>query len=393
MMACIIGLGIFIESIITVLVVGTVARPLFDRLKISREKLAYLCDSTSAPICILLPINGWGATVLGLLGAQATAGNLGEHGALTVFLAAVPLNFYALLAVLIAFVVAWTGWDIGPMRRAERRAREEGKVLRDGARPLVDSEVVQAPPLPEAGARLSNMVVPLLVLVLTVPVAIFLTGRAGLHEAGVQAQLDSLTGWLELLDHASGSAAVFWGVVLGLLAAALLALGQRLYSLDGLVQEVMKGMGGLIPMAVIMTLAFAIGMTCEALGTGRWVAANVEPLLTAAWIAPVVFAVSGLIAFATGTSWGTFAIMIPLAVPLAAAFSDTPDPVSIPLVVAAVLGGGVFGDHCSPISDTTVISYMAACSDHIDHVRTQLPYALLGAAGALVMFYVAGAVL
>ncbi|MHC4813204.1 MAG: Na+/H+ antiporter NhaC family protein [Planctomycetota bacterium] len=390
MMACVVGLGIFIESIITVLVVGTVARPLFDRLRISREKLAYLCDSTSAPVCILLPINGWGATVLGLLAAEAARGNLGEHGPLTVFLTAVPLNFYALLAVLIAFVVAWTGWDIGPMRAAERRAREEGKVLRDGARPVVDSDVVQATPLPAAGPRLANMLVPLLVLVLTVPVAIFLTGRAGLHATGTTTQLDNLAGWLQLLDHASGSAAVFYGVVLGLLTAMLLALCQRLYTLDGLVQDAMRGMGGLIPMAVIMLLAFAIGMTCEAVGTGRWVATTVKPLLTAAWIAPLVFAVSGLIAFATGTSWGTFAIMIPLAAPLAAAFAGGPDPVSIPLVIAAVLGGAVFGDHCSPISDTTVISSMAACSDHIDHVRTQLPYALLVAAGAFVLFYLVG---
>ena len=393
MMACIVGLGIFIESIITVLVVGTVARPLFDRLKISREKLAYLCDSTSAPVCIMIPINGWGATVLGLLAAEEARGNLGDRGPLTIFLAAVPLNFYAILAVLLAFVVAWTGWSIGPMREAERRAREEGKVLADDAQPVVDSAVVQAEPLPKAGPRLRNMLIPLMILVTTVPVAIFYTGQAGLEAAGIERQLDSVEGWLALLDHASGSAAVFWGVVLGLASMAFMVWSQRLYTLDGLVRDITRGMGGLIPMALIMMLAFAIGMTCDALGTGRWVAETVEPILTANWIAPVVFAVSGIIAFSTGTSWGTFAIMIPLAVPLAAAFATGPDPVSIPLVLAAVLGGSVFGDHCSPISDTTVLSSMAACSDHIDHVRTQLPYALLGAAGAFLLYYVAGVVL
>ena len=393
MMACILGLGIFIESIITVLVVGTVARPLFDRLKISREKLAYLCDSTSAPVCILIPMNGWGATVLGLLAAEGARGNLGDRGPLTIFLAAVPLNFYALIAVLLAFLVAWTGWSIGPMREAERRAREEGKVLADDARPVVDSSVVQAEPLPDAGPRLGNMLIPLAVLVITVPIAIFFTGQAGLEAAGLGVQLGDVQGWLALLDHASGSAAVFWGVVLGLVSMALMAWGQRLYTLDGLIQDITKGMGGLIPMALIMMLAFAIGMTCDALGTGRWVAETVEPILTANWIAPLVFAVSGIIAFSTGTSWGTFAIMIPLAVPLAGAYATSPDPVSIPLVVAAVLGGSVFGDHCSPISDTTVLSSMAACSDHVDHVRTQLPYALLGAAGAFIMYYVAGTAL
>ena len=390
-MAWCVGLGVFVEAIITCLVVGTAARPLFDRMRISREKLAYICDSTSAPVCVLLPINGWGAMILGLLAVEAERGHLGDRGALTVFLSAVPLNFYALGSLLLVLIVILTGWDFGAMKRAERRAREEGKVLRDGARPVVDSEVIQAPPLPGAPPRVRNMLLPLALMVGVVPVAIVLTGRAGLREAGLEVSLGSLEGWLALLDHASGSTAVFWGVSAGLLAAAVLVWSQRLLTLDGVVQEALKGAGGLVSMAVIMGLAFAIGMTCDELGTGRWVADAVAPYLTAGLIAPVVFAVSGLIAFATGTSWGTFAIMIPLALPLAAAANAGGDVVSVPLVVAAVLGGGVFGDHCSPISDTTVVSSMASCSDHIDHVRTQLPYALLAAGVAVVLFAVVGA--
>jgi Na+/H+ antiporter NhaC len=328
--------------------------------------------------------------VLGLLAVEAERGHLGDRGALTVFLAAIPLNFYALAAVGLVLLVILTGRDIGPMRRAERRALEEGKVLRDGARPVVDSDVIQAPALPGAPPRLRNMLVPLALMVATVPVAIVLTGRAGLAAAGVDASLGTLAGWLALLDHASGSAAVFWGVTVGLLAAAALVWSQRLLTLDGVVQEALKGAGGLISMAVIMMLAFAIGMTCEQLGTGRWVADAVAPHLTPGLIAPAVFAVSGVIAFSTGTSWGTFAIMIPLALPLAAAANGEAEAVSVPLVVAAVLGGGVFGDHCSPISDTTVVSSMASCSDHIDHVRTQLPYALLAAAVAVVVFAAVG---
>ena len=391
LMAWCVGLGVFVESIITCLVVGTVARPLFDRMRISREKLAYICDSTSAPVCVLLPINGWGAMVLGLLAVEAERGHLGDRGALTVFLAAIPLNFYALAAVLLVLVVILSGRDFGAMRRAERRALEEGKVLRDGARPVVDSEVIQAPALPGAPPRLRNMLVPLVVMVAVVPIAIVLTGRAGLAAAGVGTQFGTLAGWLALLDHASGSTAVFWGVCAGLLTSVLLISSQRLMTLDGVVQEALKGAGGLISMAVIMMLAFAIGMTCEHLGTGSWVAGVVAPHLTPGLIAPAVFVVSGLIAFSTGTSWGTFAIMIPLALPLAAAANMDGEVVSVPLVVAAVLGGGVFGDHCSPISDTTVVSSMASCSDHIDHVRTQLPYALLAAAVAVILFAVAGA--
>jgi Na+/H+ antiporter NhaC len=179
---------------------------------------------------------------------------------------------------------------------------------------------------------------------------------------------------------------VLWAVLLAVVVAVVFLKGQRIFSLKESGDLVFKGAGGMVQLAAIMMLAFAIGATCNELGTGPWVASVVQPWLTPVLIAPLVFIVAGFIAFATGTSWGTFAIMIPLAVPLAASY----DTVSIPLVVSAVLGGGVFGDHCSPISDTTIVSSMASCSDHIDHVRTQLPYALLAALGAVLLYLVAG---
>ena len=185
-MASFIGLGVFIESNITCLVVGTVSRPLFDRLKISREKLAYICDSTSAPVCMLIPFNGWGATVLSLLGAQAALGNLGDAGPLTVFMAAVPLNFYSIIAILLVFIVAVSGWHIGPMKEAERRAEVEGKVLRDNARPVVDDQVIMTPRKPEAPPRLSNMLVPLMLMVLMVIGGIGITGAAGVRAMGIE---------------------------------------------------------------------------------------------------------------------------------------------------------------------------------------------------------------
>jgi tetracycline resistance efflux pump len=388
LMAWVVGLGVFIESTITCLVVGTVSRPLFDRLKISREKLAYICDSTSAPVCILLPINGWGAYVLGLLAVEASAGHLGGVGELPIFLAAVPLNFYAIISVLLVLFVVLTGWDIGPMRRAERRAREEGKVLRDGAMPVVDTEVISLPRKEGVEPRLRNMMVPLLAMLLMVPLGIWITGITELRASGDPLSL------MSLLSNASGSTAVLWGVLLAVAVAAVMMWTQRIFNVHELVDLSFKGAGGLVPLATIMMLAFAIGMTCNALGTGDWVAHTAEPWLSPAAIAPVVFLVSCLIAFSTGTSWGTFAIMIPLAVPLAHLFNENPATagVSIPLVVSAVLGGGVFGDHCSPISDTSVVSSMASCSDHIDHVRTQIPYALVAAAGAVILYTVLGVI-
>jgi tetracycline resistance efflux pump len=385
LMAWLIGLGVFIESTITCLVVGTVSRPLFDRLKISREKLAYLCDSTSAPVCILIPFNGWGAMVLGLLTTQAALGNLDGRGPLAIFVAAIPLNFYALLAVLLAFVASATEWDIGPMKAAERRAREEGKVLGDNARPVVDASVIGVPRKPGTPARLQHMAVPLVGMVAMVVAGIALTGIAGVREAEL-----ADAGLMDYLDRASGSTAVLWGVLAGLALAGALLVARRAISPQEFVDLSFRGAGGMLPLATLLVLAFGIGMTANALGTGPWVADQVRPYLTPGLVAPLVFVVTCFIAFSTGTSWGTFAIMMPLALPLVAGYRAEGLDVSIPLVVSAVLGGGIFGDHCSPISDTTVVSSMAAASDHIDHVRTQLPYALAAGAGALVLYLMAG---
>ena len=386
LLAACLGLGVFIESTITCLIVGTVARPVFDRLRISREKLAYICDATSAPVCMLIPINSWGALILGLLAAQASVGTLGDQGPLAVFLAAVPLNFYAILSVLLVFVVAATGWDAGPMRRAELRAADEGKLVGDGARPVV-SDTVLLEGADGAPPRARNLVVPLTLMIGTVLAGIAVTGVRGVRAAGVTAPT-----MMDYLDSASGSTAVLWGVLAALAVLAVLLTASGAVAGRDLVDIAFRGAGAMLPIATLLVLAFGIGAICDELGTGPFIAAQVTPYLTPLLVAPLVFLVSGAIAFATGTSWGTFAIMIPLALPLAATMNLEGAAVSLPLVVSAVLGGGVFGDHCSPISDTTLISSMAAWSDHIDHVRTQLPYSLAAAAGSVVLYLVAGLV-
>ena len=381
LMAATVGLGVFIESTITCLVVGAVARPFFDRHRIAREKLAYICDATSAPVCMLIPLNSWGAVVLALLAAQAELDRLGDRTPLTVFLAAAPLNFYAVLSVLLVFVVAATGYDFGPMRGAERRAREAGPPEHEADRAHLPDDEPDRP----ARGRVRHLAVPLAVMMGTVLAVIAVTGVAGARAAGVAEP--TLMSWLE---HASGSAAVLAGVLaaLAVLGAAATATGDA--RPRELVDAAWRGAASMLPIATVLVLALAIGGVCEALGTGPFIAARAAPLLTPALAAPVVFLTSAVIAFATGTSFGTFAVMIPLAVPLAAAMQLDGAAVSLPLVVSAVLGGGVFGDHCSPISDTTVISSAAAGSDHIEHVRTQAPYALAATAGAVVLYVLAG---
>ncbi len=362
LLAWLIGVGIFIESNITVLVAGSVSRPLFDRYRISREKLAYLIDSTSAPICILIPLNAWGAYNLGLLNEQGVDQPLG------VFLRSIAFNFYSFAAVILALAVVLMKLDWGPMKHAEARAAK-GEVLAPGATPMMDEGMLSHDEETAIPPRAVNMFVPVLVLVAAMPLGLWITGGGDLREG-------------------DGATSVLWASLAGLAAAWILLLAQRAYSIDKLVRIALRGAGGLVPLALILLLALALGDVTGQLGTGRYVAGVVEGSLAPAVFLPLAFVVSSAIAFSIGSSWGTFAIMIPIVVPAAAALGLDLAP-----FLAAALSGGIFGDHCSPISDTTVISSMAAATDHVDHVRTQLPYALAGGAVATVCFAVAGAFL
>lgn len=358
-MAWVLGVVIFVESNITILVAGAVSRPLFDRYRVSREKLAYLIDSTSAPICILIPLNAWGAYVLGILNT------LGVSDPLAVFIGSIPFNFYAIFAALLAGATAFWGFDIGGMRAAEARVRD-GVLLRPGSVPAMDMNVIAPEPPEGAKPRAMNMILPILTLISAMPLALWITGE-GDFTAG------------------SGSTAVLWAVLAALFVAWVLLLLQRAMSLDELTRVGLRGAGGLVGLALILLLALALGNVTDELGTGAYVANATQGVFPPYILLPLIFLVAAGIAFATGTSWGTFAIILPISVPAAAALG-------LPLApfVAASLGGGVFGDHASPISDTTIISSMAAAVDHIDHVRTQLPYALIAGSAATLAFALAG---
>jgi Na+/H+ antiporter NhaC len=363
LLAWFLGLIIFIEANISVLVSGAVARPIFDKLKISREKLSYILDSTSAPICILIPLNAWGAFVIGLLVIQ------GVENPVRVLISSIPFNFYAILALLLVLITILTGRDFGPMKKAEHRVRVENKLLRDGAEPLISTEVVTMEAKEGIPPRALNMILPVVTMVVMMPVFLLITGKGNLMEG-------------------SGSASVLWAVISGITVGAVAYRAQEIMKVKEITDIFMKGVGGLVPLASLMILAFAIGDICDVLGTGPFVAQAAKSTLNPGFIPAVVFLVSCLIAFSTGTSWGTFAIMIPIAVPMINIIGLHPG-----LIIAAVLGGGVFGDHCSPISDTTIISSMASATDHIDHVRTQLPYALTAAGFSLILFIIFGFVL
>ena len=311
-------------------------------------------------MCILIPLNAWGAYNLGILGG------LGVENALGVFIQSIAFNFYAIAAVGLTLVVILFDINIGPMGKAEART-QDGRLLWPDATPMMDDSVFEGPLRRGAeDPRARDMIVPIAVMVLSMPLGLLVTGDGSLVEG-------------------DGSTSVLWAVLLGLGAAwALLLVGRR-STVEELMKVALRGAGGLVPLALILLLSLALKDVASALGTGPYVAQVTSGVLPPVVFLPLVFIVSGAIAFSTGTSWGTFGIMLPIAVPAAAALG-------LPLApfVAASLSGGIFGDHCSPISDTTIISSMAAATDHIDHVRTQLPYALVSGALATVGFGLLG---
>ncbi len=375
-MAAVTGMLIFVESSISVLTVGSLYRPMFDKLKISREKLAYIADSSSAPACILIPFNAWGAYVMGLLWQQ------GFSEPITLMIQAFPFNFYPLLAIgLLAYLIS-TGKDYGAMKQAEKRTMEQGKLVSDDAQPVVSAEVTMLEPKEGIPFKAKNMLIPILVMVIMMPAMLAFTGWP---------EVQGAESWwshaFRAIGKGSGSSAVLYSVISSLLVAAVMYRASNLMNLNELISVSFKGIGGLMPIALLMLLAFAIGDTCRHLGTGMYVAEITKSWLSPSLVPFLIFISSAFIAFSTGTSWGTFAIMMAIAIPMAQSLSAP-----VPMAIAAVLGGGVFGDHCSPISDTTILSSMAAASDHIDHVKTQLPYALSMGVLASLLYLIGGMV-
>lgn len=376
-LAAITGILIFVESSISVLTVGTLYRPVFDKLRISREKLAYIADSSSAPVCILLPFNAWGAFIMGQLLI------LGIDRPFSVLMRAQLYNFYPILALVLVFIIIFRGRDFGKMKKAEYRTKELGQVLNPGSIPMVSDEITEVEPVSGVRPKAFNMTLPIAVMVLMMPLMLTLTGwGSAITDIPQESFFRKVT---YAMGAGSGSTSVLVAVVTSIIFATILYAFQRMFKLAEVVNLTMKGISGMMPLALLMLMAFAISAVCRELGTGAFISE-----VTSSWLSPsllpvIVFLTSCFIAFSTGTSWGTFGIMLAIAVPMAQVMEG-----DMLLVIAAVMSGGVFGDHCSPISDTTIIASMAAATDHIDHVNTQIPYALVAGSIAALCFLVAG---
>jgi Na+/H+ antiporter NhaC len=368
------GISIFFDDYANTLIVGNTMRPVTDRLRISREKLAYIVDSTAAPISCLAFVTTWIGYEVGLVGT-AIAGIEGfNQGAYSVFLYSLPYSFYPLLALFFVFLVAYSTRDFGPMYDAEKRARETGQVLGRDAK--VDEAAAEGEALqpPEGTAhRAYNAVIPIVVLIGSVLAGLYATG---VQSAGADASLR------EIIGGADSYASLMWGSLLGVLAAAVLSLGQGILDLEQTVEAWYEGLKSMLFAMIILVLAWALSNITEVLHTADYLVSVLGEWLPPGVVPAIVFVLAAATAFATGSSWGTMGILMPLVVPLVWAVlakngMTSPEHYHVLYSsVSCVLAGSVWGDHCSPISDTTILSSMASGCDHIEHVRTQLPYAM-----------------
>lgn len=356
------GMFIFFSDYFSPLFVGPVMRDLTDKARVSREKLAYICDSTSAPVSVLAPITGWAVYITGLLIGIGPV--LNRHDAMTLFIKSIPFNFYGILSIIfVALIAGRVIPEFGPMKKAEHRAAEKGEVLRKGSVPMMSAELTNLSVSEKGRPNIYlNFFMPVLIVITVNMVSFFSTGQARV--------LDSFM-----------LATVVLGVTMFI---------QRVDKLSGLMRSIQAGIKGVLPAVLILSFAYAINFVSREMGTAKYVVVSTKEWFNPALLPVLVFVLSAFISFATGTSWGTFAIVFPVAVPLAFEFSQGEVTTLVLGTIAAAAGGGVFGDHCSPLSDTTVLSSLGAACDHMDHVKTQLPYALVVAAFASAIYAILG---
>jgi Na+/H+ antiporter NhaC len=355
---------LFFDDYTSIVLSGSVMRPLTDKLRISREKLSYIVDSAGAGVSATAPISNWTAFEVGVIGEViATIGI--TSSAYMVFLQSIPFRFYCIFSVAFVFMIALQRRDFGPMYHAEKRALTTGKVIRDGATPMAGISEAEFSPPPGIPLRASNFFVPIICFFITAVIGFYVSG--GGAEAG---------GIAEIMGAADVLAALVVACVVATGISAIMLLVQKILTIDQITDAWTNGLKAIVFTIAFIVLAWAVAAVCKELGTAKYlvqalVAMNFPP----GFLPFATFILACLIAFATGTSWGTMALVLPLALPAAQAIDA-----SMIATLGAVLTGATFGDHCSPISESVVLSSMAAAADHLDHVATQIPYALTAAA-------------
>ncbi|HLR75757.1 MAG TPA: Na+/H+ antiporter NhaC family protein [Virgibacillus sp.] len=366
-MTMFLGIIIFVDDYFNSLTVGPIARPVTDKHRVSRAKLAYIVDSTAAPVSVVAPISSWGAYIIGIIGTVLVAQNVTSYGEFEAFLRMIPMNLYVWAALGMVVVIALRQVDFGPMKAHEKRAVQTGEVIDPKHEDHTDIESH----LPTSDKNnISDLMLPISALFIATLMAIYVDGYRAVEGEKTL---------INIFGEADVSFALLCGGIVGLITTFILFarhFKNKHLTTQHLMQGMVEGIKSMLPPFAILIFAWAISFLIGELQTGDYLAGLVESTsLSLAFLPALVFIMAGLIAFSTGTSWGSFAILLPIAGQIAGATDIT---LLLPML-AAVLGGAVFGDHCSPISDTTILSATGASCDLMDHVTTQLPYAIVAA--------------
>lgn len=372
------GLIIFFDDYANCLIVGNLMRPVTDKMRISREKLSFIVDATAAPVASIFIVSSWIGFEIGLIQDGLNAIGSAEN-AYNVFLQTIPYRFYPIAMLIFVFMVSYYERDFGPMLSAERRSVTTGKVSRDGVilKNLEDTSNVLGNEL-TGKARWYNGIIPLLVFIIGTIAALYFTGINSLNEQG-----NTNYGLREIIGNSNSYLALMWSGFSACIVAAIMILSQKILTLNETVDAWFTGVRSMFLALIILTLAWSIGAITKEMKTTDYIVGMISEGINPKYLPVIVFVACALTSFSTGTSWGTMAIMMPIVIPLAHSVSELnnygiyDNTLILHGVISSVLAGAVFGDHCSPISDTTILSAIASGCDLMDHVRTQLPYAIV----------------
>lgn len=360
------GMIVFFNDYCNAAIVGNVSREISKDHRISTEKLSYILDSTSAPVSTFF-ISDWIAFQIGMIAIGLSAAGIDENtmNPIQGFFYSIPLNIYCLLAVLFVGMVCISGRDFGPMYKAEKRALETGEVVRKKGTSLMDIDMELGDPVESAKPRLRNFFMPIATLVVvTLFVFFYFAYKSVEGEVTLRA----------ILDNADANVALLWGAFFMAISGIVLAVSQKIMSVKVAVDTVVDGMKLMMMACLILILAWSMGEITSKMHLSQYIVDTMGSSIPGSWLPIAIFLVGMLVSFATGTSWGTMTILTPIAIPLA--YNIYGDPKTAVMMSGIVFSGAIFGDHCSPISDTTVLSSIFSGADHIDHVASQMPYAL-----------------
>lgn len=362
------GLFVWFTDNGNALIVGPIFEALGERLRVSREKFAYILDCTTTPICAMVPIIGWGVYAMSLIETELNVASITDVTSWDVFTSGIPLNFYAILTLFMAGFMAFTQWDYGPMLKAQNRAMKTGETIRPGGTPMRNED--KKIELPDGVTpRIYTVVVPLMVLLIIMFTYLTTKGLWWTKVAGTDIRTGIATGFL-----------------CATLALIAICMKEKIFNFTQCLDVMMGGMRNMMFMCVVLVLAWSLSGVTKTIGTAAYLTQISTGFLSPDLLPCLVFIIGAVMSLATGTSWGTMAILMPIALPMTIAFDSS----ALPLVSTAVISGSIYGDHCSPISDTTILASIGSACDHIDHFETQMPYATTAAVISAFMYLLAG---